>query len=127
MIVEIPQGGDDSPLCAARQALFGAMTVDPTGIRTGTAAAIWTRTSSNRRQHLEPLSVDVVGQGFYDGEHCDAQGVGQTHGTRLANATCWELHPIVQLTVASPAAGPLLSVLMPQAGKPGGPTRVATR
>jgi len=119
VIVELPQGDDASVFCAARQALFGGMGVDPTGLRSG--SAVWARAPRPNQRPLDPLAVDVVGKAFYDGEHCGTDGVAHNHGTLLADATCWELHPIVQLTVlgAGTPSSPGTSAPVPSVEPPG--------
>jgi hypothetical protein len=95
----IPHGAPDGPFCAARTALFAAMGVDVAGSHEDTA---WARSPSASDQHpLGPLTIEVIGKAFYDGIHCNAAGTSHNHGTALANGTCWELHPVVQLTVVS--------------------------
>jgi hypothetical protein len=88
VVAVIPPSDTDSPFCSARQALVQAMPADPLEVGAGTA----------------PVWLDLVGRPFYDGERCDPSAVASDYASPLADATCWEIHPIVQLTAVQPVA-----------------------
>jgi hypothetical protein len=97
VIFEIPAGENGSPFCEARTTLFDAMSISMVTLQPN-AGYQWERDNTGPR-HLAPLTIEVVGRPFYDGIHCNRRGLGHGHGTKYADGTCWEIHPVLELLI----------------------------
>ena len=92
IIAEVPAG---QPFCAVRQAFIAALSLEGINVIFPSATGIhWkrpkTKTSSSSYNLPRALKVSLVGKAFWDGIHVG--GVG--HGSKEANASDWEIHPI---------------------------------
>jgi hypothetical protein len=83
---EIPAGGDQTPFCTPRLALFDQLGIDPT-VQPSDTQPIWARDASQ-----PAIGVDVTGKALYDADSCD---------TSVNPGACWTIQPIVKLSVLS--------------------------
>ena len=92
IITEVPAG---KPFCAVRQAFIAALALEEIKVSFPSATDIhWKRRksggSSSSDDLPQALKVSLIGKAFWDGIHVG--GVG--HGSKEANASDWEIHPI---------------------------------